>query len=80
MHVAFFAIHSDVRLGPEMASRPGEIEPDQIRDYKVDLHKRFLSRWMEDSETRELSLEELWRVREESIAALQQSAMASRTE
>jgi hypothetical protein len=47
------------------------IETDQIGAYKNDLHKRFLRDWATRSDAAQgRSLEELWRIREECIAAL----------
>ena len=43
----------------------------QIGAYKNDLHKRFLSEWITRTEVvHSRSLEEVWRIREECIAAL----------
>lgn len=47
-----------------------DIEPGQIGNYKIDLHKQFLSSWMSERETTFYNLEELWRIREECIAGL----------
>jgi len=47
------------------------IEPEQIGDTKVALHKRFLRDWVARRGTiGQLSWEEIWKVREECIAAL----------
>lgn len=46
-----------------------EISPDQITDYKVEFHKEFLSHWIEINKT-PYTLDELWKIREECIAAL----------
>lgn len=46
-----------------------EITPDQIRDYKIDFHKEYLSKWLAD-EKLNYSLPEIWRIREECIVAL----------
>jgi len=48
-----------------------EIEATQIGPYKVDLHKQFLSRWVEEQALKAYTMEELWCVREECIAALE---------
>jgi hypothetical protein len=48
-----------------------DIEPAQITDYKIALHKQFLLRWISDN--RGLggrSLADLWKIREECIAQL----------
>jgi hypothetical protein len=50
-----------------------EIAPDQIGEYKASLHRRFLKQWMEETTAgTEYTLAELWRIREECIAALEQ--------
>ena len=49
------------------------IAPEQIGDYKVQLHQRFLRGWIaEKSTTASLSFAEIWRIREKCIAALAQ--------
>lgn len=50
------------------------IVPEQIGDYKVMLHRRFMRQWVHDhAETvKGRSFEEMWRIREECIAALAQ--------
>jgi len=49
------------------------ITPEQIGEYKVRLHQRFLQRWITDqSLARGLSFTEVWKIREECIAALAQ--------
>jgi hypothetical protein len=47
------------------------IAPDQIGRYKVAMHRRFLEEWLGKSGLAErFSLDELWRAREECVAAL----------
>jgi hypothetical protein len=47
------------------------ITTDQIGSYKNDLHKRFLGEWLQGvAALRGHGLEDVWRVREECIAAL----------
>jgi hypothetical protein len=47
------------------------IAVEQIGAYKNDLHKRFLRDWIDHTETMKgRKLEEVWRIREECIAAL----------
>jgi hypothetical protein len=50
------------------------IVPDQIGDYKVRLHRRFLEDWTQVHRQliRRLAVEEIWQVREECIATLAQ--------
>jgi hypothetical protein len=48
-----------------------DIEPAQITDYKIALHKQFLLRWIADNGgLGGRSLEDLWKIREECIARL----------
>lgn len=48
-----------------------EIDPSQIGEYKVGVHKSFLKRWMtERPDLRRSSLDQLWAIREECIASL----------
>jgi hypothetical protein len=44
------------------------ISPDQIVSYKVELHQRFIREWIGTAGNR--AWEEVWRIREECIAAL----------
>ena len=47
------------------------ISPDQIADYKVAVHQRFLRNWIETAATsRAMNLDAAWKIREECIAAL----------
>ncbi len=49
------------------------IVPEQIGDYKVQLHQRFLCDWIaEKGSPTSLSFAEIWRIREKCIAALAQ--------
>ncbi len=50
-----------------------EITPTQIQHYKVGVHKNFLRKWIADNNAlRGLSLEQVWKIREECIACLSQ--------
>jgi len=54
------------------------ITVEQIGAYKNDLHRRFLRDWIARTETvRGRSLDEVWRIREECIAALGGGAHAT---
>ncbi len=54
------------------------ITVDQIGAYKNDLHRRFLRDWIARTETvRGPSLDDVWRIREECIAALGGGAYAT---
>ena len=51
------------------------IVPEQIGEYKVALHRRFMRTWVGDhpGTVRGRSFEDVWRIREECIAALAQA-------
>lgn len=55
-----------------------QIAPEQIGDYKARVHRRFLKRWLEHSVGIEYTLDDLWKIREECIAALDGSLLARR--
>lgn len=46
------------------------IEPDEITDYKVWLHRRFLASWSDGHQCRGYTPQQLWSIREECILAL----------
>jgi len=50
------------------------IVPEQIGDYKVTLHRQYMQTWVNTyaESVRGRSFEEVWRIREECIAALAQ--------
>lgn len=48
-----------------------EIKPEQVNQYKVDYHKKFLTYWLEN-ENSKLAFEELWKIREECIKQLEE--------
>ena len=47
-----------------------EIQPDQIGKFKVALHRDFLNQWRKEQGL-EISLEALWKIREDCIHALE---------
>ena len=48
-----------------------DITPEQIGGYKITLHRNFLLRWLAETGTAVgRDIEEIWRIREECIAAL----------
>ena len=52
-----------------------QIEPEQAGTYKRELHRRFLQRWIEENGLSAThGLEELWKIREECIAAIEASS------
>ncbi len=47
-----------------------EILPYQITDFKVDYHKQFLANWLKKNSNINLTLDELWYIREQCIQDL----------
>lgn len=47
-----------------------EILPEQITDFKVNYHKNYLASWLDKNKQINLSLNELWEIREECIQKL----------
>jgi hypothetical protein len=50
--------------------REWTIEPSQIGEHKIELHRRYLEAWLGHPLRLGLSLAEIWRIRESCIAAL----------
>ena len=46
------------------------IQPEQVERYKPELHRSFLTRWIAEGGGGGRSLESVWKIREECIAAL----------
>jgi len=52
------------------------IKPDQIGEYKVAKHRRFIKEWLlRGSLTEVVAFEQMWKIREECIAALKDKAV-----
>lgn len=47
-----------------------EISPEQITDYKVNYHKNYLVTWLDKNEQINLSLNDIWKIREQCIQDL----------
>lgn len=47
-----------------------EIYPDQISDYKVNYHRKFLSKWLLENPRLSYTPDEIWAIREKCILAL----------
>ena len=47
-----------------------EILPNQITSFKVDYHKNYLQKWLNENNEIKLTLDELWRIREKCIENL----------
>ena len=46
------------------------LQPDQIGAFKVAYHRNYMEKWLNEQPSLQLSLEELWRIREYCIEAL----------
>jgi hypothetical protein len=44
-----------------------KIKPSQISSFKVDFHRQYLKRWLEENQQIPFSLNELWSIREKCI-------------
>lgn len=47
-----------------------EISPEQITDYKVHYHKNYLITWLDNNKQINLSLNDIWKIREQCIQDL----------
>lgn len=47
-----------------------EISPEQITDYKVNYHKNYLVTWLDKNEQLDLSINDIWKIREQCIKDL----------
>jgi len=47
-----------------------EIDPNQITQYKAGVHRNFLEHWIAQSALSGFTLTDIWKIREECIAAL----------
>lgn len=47
-----------------------EILPNQINQYKIELHQVYLKKWLNDKPDVRLSFDEIWRIREKCILDL----------
>ncbi len=47
-----------------------EISPEQITDHKVNYHKNYILTWLDKNEQINLSLNDIWRIREQCIQDL----------
>ena len=46
-----------------------EIEPKQVAEFKVDYHKEFIKKWLEETKS-EFEFDHIWRIREKCIVNL----------
>ncbi|WP_293917554.1 MULTISPECIES: hypothetical protein [unclassified Sphingobacterium] len=47
-----------------------EIQPTEINQHKIQIHKSFLRNWLNENKDVNYSLDELWQIREQCIHAL----------
>jgi hypothetical protein len=59
------------KIAPKIV-REQRIDPNQVSEWKVMIHKHYLEGWLKRNPAIELSLDELWKDREEAIALLSQ--------
>ncbi len=57
------------RIAPKLV-REQRIDPNQVSDWKVMIHKHYLQGWLNRNPDLQLTLDELWKDREEAIALL----------
>ncbi|MDF3028740.1 MAG: hypothetical protein K0S23_3047 [Fluviicola sp.] len=50
--------------------REQRIDPNQVSDWKIMIHKDYLQRWLTRNPAIQLTLDEIWKDREEAIALL----------
>jgi hypothetical protein len=57
------------RIAPRIV-REQRIDPNQVADWKIMIHKHYLQGWLTRNPAFQMTLEEIWRDREEAIALL----------
>ncbi|WP_343636848.1 hypothetical protein [Fluviicola sp.] len=57
------------RIAPKIV-REQRIDPNQVTDWKIMIHKHYLQGWLTRNPSFQLTLEELWKDREEAIEIL----------
>jgi hypothetical protein len=66
----FTALNFDLEKITPKIVREQRIDPNQVSDWKVMIHKHYLQGWLKRNPVIELSLEEIWTDREEAIYLL----------
>lgn len=59
------------RIIPKLV-REQRIDPNQVSDWKIMIHKDYLQRWLTRNPAIQMTLDEMWKDREEAIALLSQ--------
>ncbi|MNU91155.1 hypothetical protein D3C71_810380 [compost metagenome] len=57
------------RISPKLV-REQRIDPNQVSDWKVVIHKDYLQRWLNRNPALGMTLEDVWKEREEAISIL----------
>lgn len=57
------------RIAPKLV-REQRIDPNQVSDWKIVIHKDYLQRWLNRNPAIGMTLDEVWKEREEAIALL----------
>lgn len=57
------------RIIPKLV-REQRIDPNQVSDWKIMIHKDYLQRWLTRNPAIQMTLDEIWKDREEAIALL----------
>lgn len=57
------------RIAPKLV-REQRIDPSQVSDWKIVIHKDYLQRWLNRNPVIGMTLDEVWKDREEAIALL----------
>lgn len=57
------------RIAPKLV-REQRIDPNQVSDWKVMIHKHYLQGWLNRNPNLQLTLDEIWKDREEAIELL----------
>lgn len=57
------------RIAPRIV-REQRIDPNQVADWKIMIHKHYLQGWLTRNPAFQMTLEDVWRDREEAIALL----------
>lgn len=59
------------RLERDMLTRQ-QIQPSEVIERKIEIHQSFIKKWLEEEKSSH-SFEEVWKIREECIAALEKN-------
>ncbi|WP_430403226.1 hypothetical protein [Fluviicola sp.] len=68
----FTALDFDMeKIAPKIV-REQRIDPNQVSDWKIMIHKHYLQGWLNRNPVIQMSLDEIWKDREEAIGLLSQ--------